>query len=160
MSLSSHRWILKWVAVTWTSCSDLDKSLQLILKSSNGCWATLHFTFEYLHYLTSRPATRTPTPTPTLNIQENCFAANTQALCHVICHSRGGISITIQISGKSCVHIIVATLRPLYNGIYIIMWSSYMSDWVLFTFWLLYVSIMKLQACFWIKLSSLWVACE
>ena len=27
-----------------------DKSLQLILEFSNGCWATLPITFEYLHY--------------------------------------------------------------------------------------------------------------
>ena len=76
-----------------------------------------------------------------INIQETCRQYTGFMSCNM--PFTGRISITIQISGKSYVHLIVATLRPLYNGIYIIMWSSYMSDWVLFTFWLLYVSIMK-----------------
>ena len=60
-----------------------------------------------------------------------------------LCRGSPVISTTFQISGKRYVLIIVATLHPLYNGIYIITWSSYMSHWVLYTFWLLYESIMK-----------------
>ena len=95
-----------------------------------------------------------------INIQETCFAANTQDLCHIICHSRGGISIIFQISWKSCVHILIATLLPciiefmLSCGHHICHTESY-----------LHLHCCRYQSwsskhVFWIKLSSCWAAYE
>ena len=92
----------------------------------------------------------------------SCICYGGGALCHIVDHSRGGISITFQISGKDvmCIYLLPHCVPCIMElilsyGHHICQTESYLH----------FDSCMHQQSwcskhVFWIKLSNLWVAYE